>query len=105
MQYGDEVRRCLPRADDSAARKKTLWKQLFEGFDRIDGKLRWRYMYIYKCVGSEGWMQILPSLYKWMYQCSLQSKLKAHWEGIYILGGANIHIKANGSTYPNPTSK
>ena len=38
MQYGDEVRRCLPRADDSAARKKTLWKQLFEGFDHIDGK-------------------------------------------------------------------
>ena len=37
-QYGGEVRRCLPRADDSAARKKTLWKTLFEGFDQIDGK-------------------------------------------------------------------
>ena len=38
MQYGGEVRRCLPRADDSGARKKTLWKTLFEGFDQIDGK-------------------------------------------------------------------
>lgn len=37
-QYDGEVRRCLPRADDSAARKKTLWKTLFEGFDQIDGK-------------------------------------------------------------------
>ena len=27
----------LPVADDSISRKKTLWKTVFEGFDRIDG--------------------------------------------------------------------
>ena len=36
-QYGKEVRLLLPVADDVASRRKTLWKTIFEGFDRIDG--------------------------------------------------------------------
>ena len=38
IQYGNEIRQYLPRADNSGSRKKTLWKTLFEGFDQIDGK-------------------------------------------------------------------
>ena len=38
LQYGNEIRQYLPRADNSGSRKKTLWKTLFEGFDQIDGK-------------------------------------------------------------------
>lgn len=37
LQNGSEVRHMLPVADDSTSRKKTLWKTVFEGFDRIDG--------------------------------------------------------------------
>ncbi len=37
MQYGNEVRKLLPVVDDVASRRKTLWKTVFEGFDRIDG--------------------------------------------------------------------
>jgi len=36
-QYRQEIRRLLPVKDEAAARKKTLWKTVFEGFDRIDG--------------------------------------------------------------------
>ena len=36
-QHGQEIRQLLPVVDDSASRKKTLWKSVFEGFDRIDG--------------------------------------------------------------------
>ena len=36
-QYGKEVRLLLPVPDDVASRRKTLWKTIFEGFDRIDG--------------------------------------------------------------------
>ncbi len=37
LQYGNEVRLLLPVPDDAASRRKTLWKTIFEGFDRIDG--------------------------------------------------------------------
>ena len=36
-QYGREVRRLIPVKDEAAARKKILWKTVFDGFDRIDG--------------------------------------------------------------------
>ena len=36
-QYRQEIRRLIPVKDEAAARKKTLWKTVFEGFDRIDG--------------------------------------------------------------------
>ena len=37
LQYGREVRRLIPVKDEAAARKKILWKTVFDGFDRIDG--------------------------------------------------------------------
>ena len=37
LQNGTEVRALMPVADNATFRKKTLWKTVFEGFDKIDG--------------------------------------------------------------------
>ena len=55
-QYGREVRRLIPVKDEAAARKKTLWKTVFDGFDRIDGIPTHREREVYTCTlgGREG---------------------------------------------------
>ena len=54
LQYGREVRRLIPVKDEAAARKKILWKTVFDGFDRIDGVPSQREREVGREGGREG---------------------------------------------------